>query len=126
MKKILILALLFMGCFLSEEPTLTNADKEQNLLNRMKGKHYSHIIEKMGAYARTAEDGKGGTIYIWETYEEAQTHTNVNPLYGRTILGVKQDNFLYETQTQSASSSMQVMCYPDGIIYNVIYKSQGY
>ena len=100
--------------------------KEQSLQNQLKGKHYSEVIERLGAYLRTVEDGKGGTIYIWETYNEAQTYDNINPLYGRTVLGVKQETFLYQTHTQSASSSMQVMCNSDGIIYKVIYKEQGY
>ena len=99
--------------------------KEEELEREMKGKHYSHVIERLGAYSRKVEDGKGGNIYIWEDSQKGQTYDNVNPLYGRTILGVKQETFLYQTHTQDQSYSLQVMCYPDGIIYKVKYKEQG-
>ena len=63
MKKLLILALLVVGC---ADMFYTTADQVVDLKLGLVGKHKSVILEELGAYTRKIEDGKGGEILIWE------------------------------------------------------------
>ena len=76
----------------------------------------------LGAYTRKTEDGRGGTIYIWEQHTKASTSTNVNPFYGNDYIPGLGDNLFYETHNSAHSEEMQVFCNSNGIIYKLDVK----
>jgi len=87
------------------------------------GKHYSVVIQKMGAYTREVEDGLGGKILIWSVYTPPETQTNVNPFYGNDIFGAMSETLLYETHSPANTEELQLFVNKNGEIYNLVYKN---
>ena len=44
------------------------AGKINEVMESWNGRHISEVIQSWGPATRLSPDGKGGTIYIWETY----------------------------------------------------------
>ena len=49
------------------------AGKINEAMESWKGSHISAVIQSWGPATRTASDGKGGTIYIWDAYVDLGT-----------------------------------------------------
>ena len=138
MKKLLIIVLLFVGygCYSSSsnipyysssnyQRPLTEKEIFQKELNKLRnnvyGKHYSVIIEDLGAYTRKVEDGKGGSIFIWEQHTEEKVTKSWE--YNENF-GVYDDQLIKDTYDyhNAHSEEMQVFCDAKGIIYRLDVK----
>ena len=121
MKKLLIIALLFWGCALNptSDPNYVSPEEQWNTLRQhFIGKHYSEIIQILGAYTRESEDGLGGRILIWETHTPEKTTQRTNPFW--TIKDPPEE--LYFTSKKNAKTEKtQIFCDSKGIIYNMKY-----
>ena len=118
MKKLLILALLFVGCAMKTIPDPNYVSPEEQVKERFIGKHYSEVIQTLGAYTREAEDGLGGRILIWETQTPEKTIRRTNPFW--TIKDPPEE--LYFTSKKNAKTEKtQIFCDSKGIIYNMKY-----
>ena len=109
----ILTALMLGGC----------AAKINETMNSWTGSHISEVIQSWGPASRTSPDGKGGTIYIWETYVDLGTSpgTHSQSIYCPPSLGGYtscQGTGTY-TQPQQQGWNRVRMFYTDqnGIIY---------
>ncbi len=121
----LISLLIIAGCYVGP-----SAEEIDNLLQPTLGMHQADLILKIGPPVRTADDGRGGQILIYEEYkEQTQTFyttpgvikTNTNRYSGNRTTYTPPSGF-----TQSIVSGYRVMFWvdEDGIIYNYKWKAQ--
>lgn len=110
-----IIILILTSCATNSNyaPPKSDLEKARDLLI---GQHYSIVIQKMGAYTRKEEDGLGGQILIWTTNTPEKTTTAYNPFHGDDF-----SKMFYEKQTSAYTEEIQLLCNPEGIIYNVFY-----
>lgn len=114
MKKIKLLLLTLLGCFLMTSCYVTKTNMvslQDDYYQALKGLSYNELVQQFGAPDRQTDDGAGGRILIYETITYQNDASTKSDYYGTG----------YTTRSSMTTNTTYIHIYvnQDNVCYNV-------
>lgn len=114
MKKIRLLLLTLLGCFLMTSCYVTKTNivsLQDDYYQALKGLSYNELVQQFGAPDRQTDDGAGGRILIYETITYQNNTSTKSDYYG--------NGYTTRSNTTSNTTYLHIYVNQDNVCYNV-------
>lgn len=114
MKKIKLLLLTLLGCFLMTSCYVTKTNMvslQDDYYQALKGLSYNELVQQFGAPDRQTDDGAGGRILIYETITYQNNTSTKSDYYGT--------GYTTRSNTTTNTTYLHIYVNQDNVCYNV-------